>query len=153
MAIYVPASRRRRKVALVAVLALVVGGVVGTVMGRVTAPSFEGRVHSAQEHGRIVAAQLRVLSLHEEAGAASLSAGGDAGASFALRRARAALEQALGEAPWIPPSEHNRLLGGVDALRRQLEAAPDDAAFATATDRLAGEIEGDFGLTEHPPAG
>jgi hypothetical protein len=131
---------------LVAALALVVGGVGGSVVGRATAPSVEARVRSAREQGRAIASQLRVLSLHEETGAASLSAGGDAGAGFALRRARTDLERALGQAPWIPRSERDRLLGGIDALRRQLTAAPDNAAFAAATDRLAGEIEADFGL-------
>ena len=149
MAIYVPASRRRRNVVAVAALALVVGGLAGAVIGRATAPSVNGRVRTAQEHGRTVAAQLRVLSLHEEAGAASLAAGADAGAGFALRRARADLERALGEAPWILGSERGRLLDGVDALRRQLAATPDNAAFADATNRVAGEIESAFGLA--PP--
>jgi hypothetical protein len=147
MAIYVPASRRRRKIVLVAALAFAVGGAAGTAMGRATAPSVEARVRSAQEQSRAIAAQLRVLSLHEETGAASLSAGGDAGAAFALRRARSDLERALGEAPWIPGPERARLLGGIDALRRHSATASGDAAaFGAATDRLAGEIEADFGL-------
>ena len=92
MAIYVPQARRRRTTILVGVAALVVGAVLGGVVGRSSAPTVEDRVRSVRNEARAIASQLRVVSLHENSGAESLTGGGDAGADLALQRTETKLK-------------------------------------------------------------
>ena len=136
MAIYVPASKRRRTTILVAVAALVTGLVVGFASGRATAPSLDDQVAKVQDRARTATSQLRVVALHEDANT------GTEGTAFALRRARDELADALDDAPWIPDSARDRLLDDVDALVKE-----PDRASASDIERVAKEIETAFGLT------
>src|SRR5262245_7408059 len=97
MALYIPASRRRRQTILFAVVALVLGLVVGVLLGRASVPSLTERVQSVQESARQTASGLRVLSLHEQAGAAA----GDAGIDLVLDRTRTELQAEFADAPWL----------------------------------------------------
>ena len=69
MAIYVPRARRRRNLIIVSVVCAVVGAALGLGLGRSSAPTVEDRVRSVRTEARDIAAQLRVVSLHESAGA------------------------------------------------------------------------------------
>lgn len=142
MAIYVPASRRRRSFVLVGAVALVVGLLLGGVAGRATAPSVGDRISSVRTEAQEIAAGLRVVSLHEEAGAESLS-GGDAGAALALRTARARLVHAFGRAPWLPAATRRAVLAEVDRLAAHPDAT--SARFASDIDALADRILTTFG--------
>lgn len=145
MAVYIPQARRRRRLLVVAVAAFVLGGLVGLLVGRVTAPAPAERVAAVQEQARQVTAQLRVLSLHSEAGAASLGSG-DGGAALALRRADADLGRALGQAPWIPAQRGSALRDRLHELERTSATGSRGAAFAATIDRLAADIDTAFGL-------
>lgn len=136
MAIYVPASKRRRTTILVAITSLLGGLVLGFASGRATAPSLDDQVAKVQDRARTATSQLRVVALHEDAST------GIEGTAFALERARDELESALDDAPWISPSERERLLDGVGAF----VDAPDRAR-APDIERVAKEIEAAFGLT------
>lgn len=145
MAIYVPRARRRRNVVLVGVAGLVVGVVLGSVVGRASAPTVEDRVRSVRNEARAIASQLRVVSLHETAGASSLAATGDAGADLALRRTETNLRRLVRRAPWVTSKAAADLLGDTVALRA---AAPGQArtdAFGQKVDGLADRIEATFG--------
>jgi hypothetical protein len=145
VAVYIPQARRRRRLLVVAAAAFLLGGVLGALTGRFTAPTPTERVAAVQEQARQVSSQLRVVSLHSQSGAASLD-GGDGGAALALQRAEAALGTALGRAPWIPASRGNALRDRLRELGRTPPAEVRGAAFAASVDRLAADIDTAFGL-------
>lgn len=145
MALYVPAGRRRRRAALLAGAALVVGLGLGLIAGRATAPDVGERVHATQREASVVTAELRVLSLHQEAGAASQTAGGDNGAAFAIRRAKTDLTAALDDAPWITSATRHQLLASLDGLLADASGG-DGPAFAKAVEEAAADIDAAFGL-------
>ncbi|MBV9164331.1 MAG: hypothetical protein JO281_22935 [Pseudonocardiales bacterium] len=129
------------------VAAFLLGGVLGGFVGRFTAPTPADRVAAVREQARQTSSQLRVLSLHVEAGAASLGAGGDAGAGFALRRADDNLTHALDQAPWITAERRNALSTHLHELERAASSGAATVPFAANVDRLATEIDTTFGLS------
>ncbi|MBW8825277.1 MAG: hypothetical protein JF603_02845 [Acidobacteria bacterium] len=137
MAIYVPAGRRRRSLLLSSAAVLLVGLLAGFGLGRATAPTVDDRVRSVRTEAREIAAGLRVISLHEQAGA------GDVGARLVLQRTRTQVAKAFGRAPWQPASARTALLHDVDALIAADQAKSPD--FATKIDALADEITTTFG--------
>jgi hypothetical protein len=104
------------------------------------------RVTSVQQQVREMSAQLRVLSLHVQAGAASLETGGDAGAGFALQRADADLNRVLEQAPWITAERGNALRVRLHELQRAAGSGASTDSFAADVDRLADDLDGTFGL-------
>ena len=149
MALYTPQSQRRRRLLVVAIAALLLGGILGGLAGRLTAPTVADQVAQVQEQTRQMTAQLRVLSLHAEAGAASLGAGGDGGSDLALQRADQDLARALAQAPWIAPEQGNALQARLHELARTASTRATSTAFATDVDRLADDIDRTFGVA--PP--
>jgi hypothetical protein len=146
MAIYVPPARRRRIVMIVGGVALVVGGLIGVLVGRATAPSVDDQVRSSQRRASELAAGLRVLAIHQEADAASLQASADAGAELTLRRTEAALRDALGKAPWVPAAKKAELLGLIGALRGGPPGQATTPQFAQQVETAAAAIETAFGV-------
>jgi hypothetical protein len=146
MALYTPQIQRRRRLIGVAGAAFVLGGVLGGLVGHFTAPTPQEQVVAVQEQARQTSAQLRVLSLHVEAGAASLGAGGDAGAGLALRRADDDLTRALEAAPWVTADRRNALRMHLHELERAASSGAATAPFAANVDQLATEIDTAFGL-------
>jgi hypothetical protein len=147
MAIYVPRARRRRNLILVGVAALVVGVVLGTAAGRSSAPTVEDRVRSVRNEARSITSQLRVVSLHEGEGAASLKGGGDAGADLALSRTETNLRALFRRAPWVTTKTAADLLSETTALRAASPAQGQSEAFAQKIDALADQIEATFGAS------
>ncbi|PZS23524.1 MAG: hypothetical protein DLM61_23850 [Pseudonocardiales bacterium] len=147
MALYTPQTQRRRQMVIVAIAAFVLGGVLGGFVGRFTAPTPADRVAAVREQGRQTSSQLRVLSLHVEAGAASLGTGGDAGAGLALQRADADLTRALEQAPWITAQSRTALSTHLHELERAASSGAATKPFAADVDSLATEIDTTFGLS------
>jgi hypothetical protein len=145
VAVYIPQARRRRRLLVVAVAAFVLGALAGVLAGRATAPTPAERVAAVREQARQVSAQLRVVSLHAEAGTAS-QGGGDGGAALALQRADADLGRVLDQAPWIPQRQGEVLRDRLRGLERNPQAAAGSAAFAASIDSLAADIDTAFGL-------
>jgi len=146
MAMYVPPSRRRRQLLVVAVIALALGAVLGVLAGRATAPSVNDQVRASQERARTLAAGLRVVGIHQEAATASLQASADAGADLALRNTEAGLEDALATAPWIPTADKTRVLGLVTELRGGPPGQATTPQFAQRVEAAASAIETTFGI-------
>jgi hypothetical protein len=145
MAIYVPRARRRRNTILVGVAGLVLGAVLGGLMGRASAPTVEDRVRSVRAEARDIAAQLRVVSLHEGENAASLGVTGDAGADLALRRTEDNLKRLFRRTPWVPGKTGADLLSDTVALRASAPGQARTEAFGKQIDALADRIEATFG--------
>lgn len=144
MALYIPAGRRRRRTIALTATALLIGLVAGGLVGRASAPSVEDRIHSVQVDARRTAAGLRVLALHDQAGAIATQTPGGGGAELVLARTRIELERSFARAPWLARAQRDQLLLALDALR----ATPDrgGATFGAAADALAANIEHAFGV-------
>ena len=147
MAIYVPRARRRRNLILIGVAGLVIGAVLGSAMGRSSAPTVEDRVRSVRSEARAIASQLRVVSLHEGAGAASLTGGGDAGADLALRRTETNLRALFRRAPWVTAKSAGNLIAKTTALRAAAPGQVSSEGFGKQVDELADDIEETFGAS------
>ncbi|MGH3686007.1 MAG: hypothetical protein ACRDRE_25270 [Pseudonocardiaceae bacterium] len=150
MALYTPQSQRQQRLIIFAVAAFVLGGVLGGVTGRLTAPTPADRVVAVREQARQTSSQLGVLSLHVQAGAASMGTGGDAGARLALQRADDDLTRALDQAPWITAEHRNGLLTHLHALEQAASTGASTKPFAADVDRLASEVNTTFGLASAP---
>jgi hypothetical protein len=150
MALYTPQAQRRRQLMILVVAAFLLGGVLGVLAGRLTAPTAVDQVADVRNQAQQMSAQLRVLSLHAEAGAASLGAGGDAGAVLALQRADGDLTRALEQAPWITAQQGNALRAHLHELEGAARTGAGTKLFADGVDRLASEIDTTFGLTPAP---
>ena len=146
MALYIPVSRRRRQTIVFVVTALVVGAILGLIAGRASSPSVTDRVHSVQDSARETAAGLRVLSLHEEAGATSTGNAGNGGADLVLERTRDELQSEFAAAPWLEASARKQLLDALDALDAQTDRT--SPAFGSAADALASQVEATFGVRQ-----
>jgi hypothetical protein len=147
MALYTPQAQRRRQLVILAGAAFVLGGVLGGFVGRFSAPTPADRVVAVREQARQTSSQLRVLSLHVEAGAASLGTGGDAGAGLALQRADADLTNTLAQAPWITAQRRTALTTHLHDLERTASSGAATKPFAADVDSLATEIDTTFGLS------
>jgi len=148
VAIYVPRARRRRNMILLAVAAVAVGLVVGVAFGRASAPTVEGRVASVRKQARDIAAQLRVVSFHENNGTTSLAdTSGDAGADLALRRTETNLRQLFRRAPWVTTKTSSDLLADTVALRAQAPGQARTPGFGDKIDALASRILTTFGAS------
>ncbi len=132
---------------ILAIAALILGGVLGGLVGRFTAPTPADRVATVRDQARQTSSQLRVLSLHVDAGAASLGTGGDAGAGLALQRADADLTRALEQAPWITAQSRAALNMHLHDLERTASSGAATKPFAADVDSLATEIDATFGLS------
>lgn len=147
MALYTPQAQRRRQLVILAGVAFILGGVLGGFVGRFSAPTPADRVTTVREQARQTSSQLRVLSLHVEAGAASLGTGGDAGAGLALQRADADLTSTLEQAPWITAQRRAALTTHLHELERTANTGSATKPFAADVDSLATEIDTTFGLS------
>jgi hypothetical protein len=132
---------------ILAIAALILGGMLGGLVGRFIAPTPADRVATVREQARQTSSQLRVLSLHVDAGAASLGTGGDAGAGLALQRANADLMRALEQAPWITAQSRAALSTHLHDLERTASSGAATKPFAADVDSLATEIDATFGLS------
>jgi hypothetical protein len=146
MAIYTPQAQRRRKLLIVTAVAFLLGGLLGGFVGRLLAPTPADRVAAVREQARQTSSQLRVLSVHFEDNAASLAAGGDAGAGLALQRADGDLTSVLQQAPWVTPQQGTHLLDSLHGLEAAVRAGATKPPFASNVDRLADDIDTTFGL-------
>ncbi len=137
MALYIPESRRRRRVLVAAVGALLLGLVVGALAGRLSAPSVGDQVRAVRGDAQQTTAGLRVIALHDTAGT------GGGGTDLVLKRTRTELEDELSRAPWVSSSTRSALLAQLSAL----DARTDDGtpAFGAAAEALARAIDSAFG--------
>jgi hypothetical protein len=145
MALYVPAARRRRRVVIFTVVALVLGLLLGALVGRVTAPTVDDRLASVRKSAQQTAAGLRVIAIHDESNAVSNQTA-NAGADLVLKQTRSELQREFDDAPWITLAQREALLKSLD----DLEAQPDrtSEAFGKAADTLASQIEETFGAAQ-----
>ena len=141
MAMYIPPGRRRRRILLAVGAALVVGIALGVVAGRATAPTIEDRVRDARDAAAAAIAQIQALPIEYEQELSGAETFADGGASDAIARARAELDDAIADAPWITPEQidtvHEALDDLEDAARAKVAAGDFETRVADATETLA----------------
>ena len=142
MALYVPAARRRRRIVIFTVVALVLGLVLGLLVGRVTAPTVDDRLASVRKSAQQTAAGLRVIAIHDESDTVSNQTA-NSGADLVLKQTRSELKREFDDAPWITLAQREALLKSLDELEAQPDRKSD--AFGKAADALATQIEETFG--------
>jgi hypothetical protein len=136
VALYIPESRRRRRVLVAAAVALLLGLVAGGLVGRLSAPSVDDQVRAVRKDVQQTTAGLHVISLHDSAGT------GSGGTDLVLKRTRSELDDELGRAPWVSSSTRSALLAQLSALdARTDEGTP---AFGAAAEDLATAIDAAF---------
>jgi hypothetical protein len=143
VALYIPASNRRRRTVLIGVAALVIGLVLGVVAGRSTAPTVADEISSVRSDARRTAANLRVIVLHDQAGIASDTGGG--GTDLQLENTRKELQAEFAAAAWLSQADKDALIASLDALTARTDKS--SAEFGTATEALAKQIEETFGVS------
>jgi hypothetical protein len=130
MALYVPQSRRRRRLALTAAATAVVGAVVGAGVGRLSAPTVDDRVTSVRNEAKDTASGLQVISLHAEA--TTVGAGGT---DAVLQTTARELADEFDRAPWVDSGQRRLVLQALtDLTGRQDKGSP---AFGEAAGALA----------------
>jgi hypothetical protein len=130
MALYVPQSRRRRRLVLVATGTAIVGLVVGAGLGRLSAPTVDDRVQSVRNAAKDTASGLQVISLHAEV--AAVGAGGTDGV---LQRTSRELADEFDRAPWVDPGQRHIVLQALANLTDRQDK--NTAAFGEAAGELA----------------
>jgi hypothetical protein len=142
MALYIPTSTRRKRGMLAVCVALVLGVSLGILFGRVTAPSIDKQVAAVRADARKASAGLRVLALHDQAGAVSNQAG-DGGAGLVLDQTGGKLDDLFDGAPWLAANERTALRAELATL----DSMPDRTGvnFGDAAETLADHIDATFG--------
>lgn len=136
MALYVPEGRRRRRLLVVATVALVVGLGGGALAGRLSAPSVESEVRSVQSDAHRTAAGLRVIALHDQ------QQTGSGGTALVLARTRSELEAEFARAPWLSQASRSALLTQLAQLTARTDTGT--SAFGDAADALARAVDSAF---------
>ena len=146
MALYIPASRRRRQTIVFVVAALVVGLVVGVLAGRASVPSVTDQ--RALRTGECTADRVGT------AGPVAAPGGGHGverdrwcrGAELVLQRTRDELQGEFSNAPWLDAAARQQLLDELGALDAQTDR--NTPAFGSGAEALASHIEATFGLRQ-----
>jgi hypothetical protein len=147
MALYVPAGRRRRNLVIGLVAVGVVALVVGLLLGRATAPTVDDRVASVRDDARAVVGALAATPNEyrkQQEGSTEFRAGG--GVDQALVSARAELQAALDDAPWLGALDRRAALASLDAVREAERAGVTRARYDAAVQEASDRIQRIFGI-------
>lgn len=147
MALYMPASRRRRRLVLALLAAAVVGAVIGGFAGRGLAPSLRDRVDDVQEKAREASAELRAMPVNyekERVASGEFRRGG--GVADALERAHADLRAALDAAVWLGPSARADAEAAFARVETAHRRAVAPARFEAVVRRSAADVDAVFGI-------
>lgn len=149
MAVYIPAGRRRRRVAVLVAVGVIVGVVVGLLVGRATAPDFhEGVSHARDRAGDVI----DVLdSLPSEYAALHKGQAGKSTASIlhGVDDADTKLRAAIGKAEWLGPSGKQRLHAGLETVRADVTSHAAPSKLEADVRAATKVIDDEFGI---PPA-
>jgi hypothetical protein len=125
MALYVPAGRRRRRVIIVGVVALVAGILLGLLVSRLATPSVDEQVRIKQRDVEQLVARLDGLSLEYEQSGASGASGADAreGTLEAARGIASDTEALMADLPWLSDAQRQAVVQAVGGVNETVDAA------------------------------
>jgi hypothetical protein len=146
VALYIPASRRRRNAILLAVGCAVVALVLGYLIGRQATPSVSAQVAAAQTDGQELATRLEALPIEYDQALAGTGEDTIQGGTLdALDGIQHDTIRTMDRAPWIQAAERAKVL---DAIAATSQAARDRATspvFLAAVTAAAAEVRTAFG--------
>jgi gas vesicle protein len=146
MAMYIPPGRKRRRLLIWITASVIVGLVIGGILGRVTAPTVDDKVQSVRDDAAAAVAQLQALPIEYEkqiSGSKEFAKGG--GVDDALARTRSQLDDAIGNAPWLGPSQIDEVHKAIDDLRKDAQQQVSGAEFQHNLDQATETITNVFG--------
>jgi hypothetical protein len=147
MALYVPAGRRRRNLAIALAATAVVAVVIGFLIGRVTAPTVDDRVSDVQADARAVVGTLAATPNEyqkEQAGSSEFRSGG--GVDQALAGARRDLDAAMDDAPWLGTALRREAGDALDTVETAARASVRASEYRGTVTRASTRIEQVFGI-------
>jgi hypothetical protein len=147
MALYVPAGRRRRNLAIALIAIALVAVVIGFLLGRVTAPTVDDRVADVQADAREVVGTIAATPneyRQEQSGSTEFREGG--GVDQALAGARRSLDAVLDDAPWLGRALRREATDALDTVGTAARASVPAAQYSTAVTRASARIEQVFGI-------
>lgn len=147
MAVYMSASRQRRRMLLIAVAAALAGVVLGVLLGRATAPGVDDAIGASRGRGRSLASALRALPIEYER---ELSGPGQdtSGIQDAARRVAVMADDTLGRAPWLGPGARRQVTDGVAAVRRAIQQGVGPQEFQKIAESSARVVEDVFAVPD-----
>lgn len=147
MAVYMSATRQRRRTILVAVAAVVVGVLVGFMIGRSSAPGVSDAVGDARTRGQNLASALRALPFEYEQALTGAAGESTAGIDDAIRRVSDRSTQAIADTPWLTTEQKDAIASAIGDVTSaaQERVAPGD--FGRLVEGAAVVVERTFGVT------
>jgi hypothetical protein len=136
------AARKRRRVAVVAVLALVAGLALGIVIGRTTGG--DDPVGASRRDGREVAAALRTLPVEYELLRSGAPGKTELAFDDAVSRISDKLFLALSHATWLGPTARAQATNAMKDAQRAADAKENPDAFEQDIEASASSIEDVF---------
>jgi hypothetical protein len=146
MAIYVPPSRRRRRLVLTGLACLVIGVVAGLLVGRASVTTTSERISRVRTEADDIATRIEALTIEYEQ---ALSGQGDSvqgGVLDALDGIDRDLAATLAIASWLSPSSRARLVAAVRDVREAATEQVSASAFADQTAAAATTIRAELGV-------
>ncbi|MDX6718067.1 MAG: hypothetical protein QOJ63_321 [Solirubrobacteraceae bacterium] len=144
MAVYAGSPRRRQTTAAIAVVALVVGVLIGVPIGRGTAESLDDQIAAGRDGGRELVTALRVLPLEY---AQAYEGSSETGLiEDTVRRSTAGLPSALQGAPWLGPAQRDTANAAVRAVEAAAHGRVAPRRFETIVARSTALLQSVFGL-------
>jgi len=147
MALYVSVARRRRRAAIVALVASALCLAVGVTIGRQQVPSLDARVASVETRAGDVATGLERLNIEYQ----QVRDGTDSLEESVLTPFAELLsltQETMDQAPWLTPSQRNALLEALAVTRQSALDGDPVPTFQQHADAAAALVRGTFGVLD-----
>ena len=150
MALYLPASARRRRLIVVAVVAVLVGLGLGWAIGRASAPTVADHVSSTRARAHELDARLQSLPFeYDKARSAGTDLTAPGGPVSALDQAVADTRSLAEDAPWLSTAQRAVVVTAVQTARDGAASGVASEQFQTDIDRAVAAVNDAVGI---PPS-
>jgi hypothetical protein len=144
MAIYVPPSRRRRRLVLTGLVCLVVGVAAGLLVGRASVTTTSERIATVRTEANDIATRIGALTIEYEQALAGQGDSVQAGVLDALDGIDRDVASTLAAAEWLSPSARATVEAAVNNVRKAATARVSAQAFADQTTAAATTIRNEL---------
>jgi|GEM_PF-1485307 len=149
MALYMPASARRRRLIVVAVIAVLGGLILGWTLGRATAPTVADQVNSARAKAQQLDARLQSLPFeYDKARSANSDMAAPGGPVAALDGVITDAEALVAGSAWLH-QQGTDLTTTLHHVRDSAASGVPSAEFQASIDKAVAAINDTFGV---PPS-
>lgn len=145
MAVYMSASRQRRRILLIGLAAGLAGVIVGVLLGRATASGTSESIDASRSRGRSLASALRALPIEYEREVLSPSKD-ISGIQDAAQRVGLMAEDTLKTAPWLGPGARRQVTDAVAAVKAAITRRVSPQEFQQIAEASASVIDDVFAV-------